>query len=76
MPTDPRTDRIATLARELSRMDSPRDLTARRSYLRARHDLAALIRRGASGDMIEAARYRAERAQDVLTLAEHPPALV
>jgi hypothetical protein len=70
-----RSARIAALARELARLDSPRDLTARRAYLRARDDLAALVRRGAPAEQVQAARYRAERAQDVLTLALHPLAV-
>lgn len=69
--TDPRTARIAMLARELARMDPPALLTARRGYLRARGDLAALIRRGAPADVVQAHRYRAERALDVLTTALH-----
>ena len=71
--TDPRTDRIAALATELSKLDQPIELSARRAYLRARDDLGKLIRRGAPADMVEAYRYRAERAQDLLTAALHPP---
>lgn len=69
---DPRTDRIAMLARELSRLDPPVVLSARRAYLRARDDLAALLRAGAASDVVQAHRYRCERAQDVLTAALHP----
>lgn len=69
-----RTDRIAMLARELSRLDHPRDLAARRLYLRARDELAAVVRAGANAEIVQCYRYRAERAQEVLTAALHPPA--
>jgi hypothetical protein len=72
---DARTARIAALAAELSRLDEPRDLSARRAYLRARDDLATMIRRGMPDDVVSAYRYRAERAQDVLTAALHPVAV-
>jgi hypothetical protein len=70
---DPRTDRIAALARQLAHLDEPREVSARRGYLRARDELAALVRRGAPTDVVEAYRYRAQRAQDLLTAALHPP---
>jgi hypothetical protein len=70
--SDTRTDRIATLARELGRLDPPVVLSARRLYLRARDELAAQVRARAPRDVVEAYRYRAERAQDVLTAAVHP----
>jgi hypothetical protein len=70
---DDRTDRIAMLLHELGKLDAPRDLSARRLYLRARDDLGTLIRTHAPADVVEAARYRCERAQDVLTAALHPP---
>lgn len=70
---DHRTDRIAMLAAELGKLDHPRDLSARRLYLRARDELATMVRGGAPAHVVQAYRYRAERAQDVLTHALHPP---
>lgn len=70
--TDPRTERIELIARELSRLDTPHDLTARRSYLRARDHLSALIRAHAPDHVIDVHRRRVQRAQEVLTAVLHP----
>jgi hypothetical protein len=64
--THPRTDRIADLAEQLEALDPPAVRLARRLYASARADLLNLARRGASEDLIEAHRYRADRAHDRL----------
>jgi hypothetical protein len=63
---DPRTDRIADLAAALDALDPPAVRLARRLYTTARADLLALARRGAGEDLIQAHRYRADRAHDRL----------
>jgi hypothetical protein len=62
----PRTDRIADLAEQLEALDPPAVRLARRLYAAARADLLNLARRGASEDLIEAHRYRADRAHERL----------
>jgi hypothetical protein len=64
--THPRTDRIADLAEQLEALDPPAVRLARRLYATARADLLNLARRGAPEDLIEAHRYRADRAHDRL----------
>lgn len=70
---DPRLERIAVVMRELARLDEPRELSARRAYLADRDRLAALVRVGAPGDVVQACRDRVDHAAQLLTVALHPP---
>jgi hypothetical protein len=64
--THPRTTAIADLAEQLEALDPPPVRLARRLYAAARQDLLALARRDAPQDVLEAHRYRADRAHDRL----------
>ncbi len=68
--THPRTDRVSTLLAEAARLD-PVDLRgARLAVLRARDDLSRMLRTGQSAEVVQAYRYRVERAVDVLREAQ------
>jgi hypothetical protein len=67
--TDPRTARIADLVEQLDLLDPPDVRLARGQFAAARRDLLDLVRRGASGDMVQVYRYRAERAHERLVAA-------
>jgi len=69
MPDD-RADRTAALAHELDRLDPPDVRGARSALQRAREDLTTLVRRAAAPHVLEAHRYRVERAGDVLLEAQ------
>jgi hypothetical protein len=66
----PGTDRVFMLAAMLERLDRPDVIGARRALLVAQDRLAAALRRGSAPDVIEALRYRVDRAHDVLAVAE------
>jgi hypothetical protein len=59
---DPRTDRIAALAEQLAALDPPAVRLARLRVQCARRDLAALLRGGSPTRLVQAGRYRLERA--------------
>jgi hypothetical protein len=66
---DPRTDRIATLAEQLTALQplEPRTVRlARRAHDAARRDLRASIARRDPERIVSAMRYRAERTADLL----------
>lgn len=65
--THPRTATIADLAEQIEALDPPQVRVARVRARVARDDLASLLRRGASGAIVQAYRYRADRAADQLT---------
>lgn len=62
----PRTAAIADLAEQLEALDPPAVRIARVRARVARDDLASLVRRGAPGAIVQAYRYRADRAADLL----------
>jgi hypothetical protein len=64
--TDPRTDRIADLAVHLA-CEPPAVRVARARADHARRDLQCLLQRGAPAHVLQAYRYRAERAAQDLT---------
>jgi hypothetical protein len=66
---DPRTDRIAALAEQLTALAplEPRAVRlARRAHDAARRDLRASIARRAEQRIVDAARYRVQRTADLL----------
>lgn len=64
--TDPRTDRVSTLLVEAARLDPVGLVGARRAVLRARDDLSRMLRQRQPVEVVEAYRYRVDRAVDVL----------
>lgn len=66
---DPRTERIAELAEQLTALDPPAVRIARQRVERARADLHGLLRGRAAAHVVDAHRYRLERARDALTAA-------
>jgi hypothetical protein len=64
--THPRTDRVTTLLLEAARLDPVPLIGARRAVLRARDDLSRMLRTGQPADVVQAYRYRVDRAVDVL----------
>jgi hypothetical protein len=66
---DPRTDRIATLAEQLTALQPLEPAAvrlARRAHEHARRDLRASIARRDPERIVSAMRYRAERTADLL----------
>lgn len=64
--THPRTTRITALAQQLTDLEPPPVALARRLHDLARSELAREQRRGAPDRVVQALRYRAERAHGVL----------
>jgi histone acetyltransferase (RNA polymerase elongator complex component) len=67
--TDPRTTRIADLCERMTALEPPAVRVARVRYDIARRDLAGLVRRGGPARIVQAYRYRADRAHDALVNA-------
>jgi hypothetical protein len=66
---DPRTDRIAALAEQLTALQPLEPAAvrlARRAHEHARRDLRASIARRAEQRIVDAARYRVQRTADLL----------
>jgi len=66
---DTRTDRIAVLAAQLTALDPPAVRLACARVEHARRDLHALLRGGSPARLVQAGRYRLERAQRDLETA-------
>jgi hypothetical protein len=66
---DPRTDRITELAEALHALPplEPRPVRlARRAVAAAQADLAAVVAHGSDARIVDAMRYRVERARDLV----------
>jgi hypothetical protein len=64
---DPRIDRLADLLETIAPCEPPAVRQARARSEHARTDLLRLVQRGAPSAVLQAARYRADRAQADLT---------
>jgi hypothetical protein len=75
--SDPRTDRIAALAARLDALQPLEPVAvrlARRTLCRAQEELHGHLARGASQHIVDACRYRVQRAHDALEQAWHDAA--
>ena len=76
--TDPRTDRIATIAARLHALTPLEPVgvrLARRALQNAQRDLHDQLRRGAPGPIVDATRYRVQRTHDLLEARWHDAAV-
>jgi hypothetical protein len=75
--TDPRTDRIAAIARRLDELAPLEPIgvrLARQALERAQNELHMHLRRGMAQDVVEATRERVRRCHDLLEARWHDAA--